>query len=59
MVEQAARELLTSAGWQRWVKVRSRNGLARYSLGNQLLIAMQAPDARFVAGFHAWKDLGR
>ena len=58
-LEQAARELLTSAGWQRWVKVRSRNGLARYSLGNQLLIAMQAPDARFVAGFHAWKDLAR
>jgi antirestriction factor ArdC-like protein len=58
-LEQAARELLTSDGWQRWVKVRSRNGLAKYSLGNQLLIAMQAPEARFVAGFHAWKDLGR
>ena len=50
---------LTSDGWQRWVKVRTRNGLARYSLNNQLLIALQAPDAQFVAGFHAWKDLGR
>lgn len=58
-IEQAARELLTTAGWQRWVQVRARNGLARYSLGNQLLIAMQAPDARFIAGFHAWHDLGR
>ena len=58
-VEQAARELLTSEGWQRWVSVRARNGLARYSLGNQMLIALQAPDARFIAGFHAWKDLGR
>ena len=58
-LEQAARELLTSEGWQRWIKVRARNGLAKYSLGNQLLIAMQAPDAQFVAGFHAWKDLGR
>ena len=58
-LEQAARDLLTSDGWQRWVKVRSRNGLARYSLNNQLLIALQAPDAQFVAGFHAWKDLGR
>jgi hypothetical protein len=58
-LEQAARQLLSSDGWQRWVKVRSRNGLARYSMGNQLLIALQAPDARFVAGFHAWKDLGR
>ena len=58
-LEQAARRLLTSEGWQQWVRVRSRNGLARYSLGNQLLIAMQAQDATFVAGFHAWKDLNR
>ena len=58
-LEQAARDLLTSDGWQRWVRVRARNGLARYSLNNQLLIALQAPDAQFVAGFHAWKDLGR
>jgi hypothetical protein len=28
----AAERLLTSEGWQRWVRVRSRNGLARYSL---------------------------
>ncbi len=58
-LEQAARELLSSEGWRRWIEVRARNGLARYSLGNQLLVALQAPDARFVAGFHAWKDLGR
>lgn len=58
-LEQAARELLSSEGWRRWIEIRARNGLARYSLGNQLLIALQAPDACFVAGFHAWKDLGR
>jgi hypothetical protein len=58
-MEQAARRLLSSEGWQQWVRVRARNGLARYSLGNQLLIAMQTPDATFVAGFHAWKDLAR
>ena len=58
-LDQAARQLLSSDGWQRWVTVRARNGLARYSYNNQLLIALQAPDARFVAGFHAWKDLGR
>lgn len=58
-LQRAARELLTSDGWRRWIEVRARNGLARYSLGNQLLIALQAPDARFVAGFHAWKGLGR
>ena len=58
-LEQAARALLSSDGWQRWVRVRSRNGLSRYSLRNQLLIALQAPRASFVAGFHSWHELGR
>jgi hypothetical protein len=31
----------------------------KYSFRNQLLIAMQRPDATRVAGFHAWKSLGR
>lgn len=31
----------------------------RYSWSNQVLIAWQAPEARFVAGFHAWKKMGR
>ncbi len=31
-LEQAARELLSSEGWRRWIEVRARNGLARYSL---------------------------
>jgi hypothetical protein len=31
----------------------------KYSFGNCLLIACQAPDATRVAGFHAWKSLGR
>lgn len=30
-----------------------------YSLGNAMLIAMQRPDATHVAGFQAWKRLGR
>jgi hypothetical protein len=58
-LEQAARALLTSEGWRRWVRVRSANGLARYSLSNQLLIALQRPDATFVAGFRAFLDLNR
>jgi hypothetical protein len=58
-LEHAARALLTSEGWQRWVRVRSTNGLARYSLSNQLLIAMQRPDATFVAGFRAFLELNR
>ena len=58
-LEQAARALLTSEGWQRWVRVRSTNGLARYSFGNQLLIALQCPDATYVAGFRAFLKLNR
>ena len=30
-----------------------------YSLGNQILIALQRPDATHVAGFHAWKKFDR
>ncbi len=58
-LEQAARRLLTSDGWKRWVKVRSTNGLARYSFHNQLLIAHQNPDATYVAGFRAFLALNR
>ena len=58
-LEQAARALLSSEGWQRWVRVRSTNGLSRYSFGNQLLIAMQRPDASYVAGFRAFLQLNR
>ena len=38
--------------------MRSRNGLSRYSVNNQLLIAFARPDASFVAGFRAWLELG-
>src|SRR5271156_4648754 len=58
-LEQAARALLSSEGWQRWVRVRSTNGLSRYSFHNQLLIAMQCPDASYVAGFRAVLQLNR
>lgn len=30
-----------------------------YSFRNAMLIALQKPDATYVAGFHAWKKLGR
>jgi hypothetical protein len=30
-VEQAARELPTSEGWRRWIRVRATNGLSRYT----------------------------
>jgi len=55
----AAEQLLSSEGWKRWVQARSSNGLARYSLSNQLLVALQSEGrARFVAGFKQWLALG-
>ena len=58
-LDAAARALLSSEGWRQWVRVRSTNGLARYSFHNQLLIALQRPDATYVAGFRAFLDLNR
>jgi hypothetical protein len=58
-LRQAAEQLLSSEGWQRWVRARASNGLARYSLTNQLLVALQSQGrARFVAGFKQWLRLG-
>jgi hypothetical protein len=57
-LQKSAEQLLSSEGWQRWVRVRSQTGLARLSLSNQLLVALARPDASFVAGFKAWRRLG-
>jgi antirestriction protein ArdC len=56
LANRAVEELRSSSGWQRWLSTRRH--FHRYSLGNQLLIAMQAPDATRVAGFRAWLELG-
>src|SRR4051794_20072566 len=62
-IEQAARALLTTDGWQRWIKVRASNGLSRYSLGNQMILAIEAYrrgiTLSYVAGFRAWLQLNR
>jgi hypothetical protein len=57
-LQHAAKQLLSSNGWQRWVRVRSQAGLGRLSISNQLMVAFARPDATFVAGFNAWLGLG-
>jgi hypothetical protein len=57
-LNQAAQQLLSSDGWQGWVRVRAQAGLRRLSLSNQLLVALACPEATFVAGFKAWLRLG-
>ena len=57
-IEQAARALLTTDGWQRWIRVRASNGLSRYSVSNQMLIAIdgwsRGITPTYVAGFRAF-----
>jgi antirestriction protein ArdC len=53
---QAVERLRSSEGWRAWLTIRAT--FHGYSLGNQLLIAMQRPTATRVAGFKAWLKLG-
>jgi hypothetical protein len=41
LTQRAVAQLRSSKGWQRWLTVRARVGLRRYSVRNQLLIALQ------------------
>jgi antirestriction protein ArdC len=54
--QQAVEQLRSSEGWRQWL--RTRASFHSYSLGNQLLIAMQHPTAIRVAGFRKWLELG-
>jgi hypothetical protein len=56
LAEQVA-ALRDGQDWQRWLATAAR--LPDYSLNNVLLIAAQRPQATAVAGFTAWKALGR
>src|SRR3954452_13451510 len=53
---KAIEALKTTDGWRRWLALRRR--FHAYSLANQLLIAMQMPDATRIAGFRLWLKLG-
>jgi len=55
-MRKAVEALRTSEGWQRWLRVRRH--FHDYSFANQLLIAMQCPEATRVAGFRKWLELG-
>jgi antirestriction protein ArdC len=60
-VKEAAEQLLTSEGWQRWVRARSM--FRRYSAHNCMLIALdfhlRGIEPEPVAGFRTWLKLGR
>jgi N-terminal domain of anti-restriction factor ArdC len=60
-LQQAARELLGSEGWARWVRTRAM--FHAYSAGNCMLLAAQCHQRGIVptriAGFRTWLKLGR
>jgi antirestriction protein ArdC len=56
-LEEATRALMDSDGFKAWLETRSK--FHAYSLGNQLLIAFQNPEATQVAGYKTWQKLGR
>src|SRR5437879_1303026 len=54
---QQVNELVGSEQWNRWLGTAAK--FRTYSLNNQLLIALQRPEASRVAGYRAWQQLGR
>ena len=50
-------KLTTSEQWQRYLDFQGR--FHRYSANNVVLISMQCPEATRVAGFNAWRKMGR
>ena len=56
-LEQQIADLADDENWQRYLDTMSQ--FHRYSLYNQLLIAVQRPDATRVAGYRKWEELGR
>ena len=56
-LQEGVAQLTTTQEWTRWLDMQRR--FHKYSLNNCLLIAMQCPEAKWVAGFGTWKSLGR
>ena len=53
---QALERLATLEGWRAWLSVRA--ALPQLSLPNQLLVALQHPQATHLATFRAWRNRG-
>lgn len=56
-LSQGLADLVASGNWRAYLRMQSR--FHTYSANNVILIFCQRPDATRVAGFHAWKSLGR
>lgn len=56
-LERAVEGLIDDEQWHHYLETMSR--FHHYSMSNQLLIALQRPDATRVAGYGKWQELGR
>ena len=56
-LEQGVSEIFTSENYTNWLRTMSR--FHHYSIGNTILIALQAPYASQVASYSTWKKLHR
>lgn len=56
-LEDGVAELFTSERYTQYLNTMSK--FHTYSFNNTLLIAMQRPDATYVAGYNKWKSMGR
>lgn len=58
LVDQGVQQLVEDPeAWRQWAHTLAR--FPTYSPGNALLIMVQRPDATYVAGYNAWKAMGR
>jgi antirestriction protein ArdC len=57
VLEAGIRDLTSSDRWTAWLESAAK--FHHYSFGNQMLIALQRPDASRVAGFKAWQSMSR
>lgn len=56
-LEAGVLALTGSAEWLAWLRVSAR--FHRYSFSNQVLIALQCPNATHVTGYRGWQGMGR
>src|SRR2546430_1541053 len=56
-ISGAVEALVDAGAWKRMLAVAAR--FHDYSFGNQMLIALQCPEATRVAGYRTWQKLGR
>ena len=57
LLEEGVVSLLESDRWEQYLKVQAK--FHGYSFSNTMLILLQKPDATRVAGYNAWKKVGR